>query len=195
MNKMIKQWVSGATIVATLATGQAVFAAGAEYGKGDPKHPISLPTWPAGVSALANRTDRISGHRVNGSSWFLYRGDATAFNDFLQQFAQVKTTPLGLYIGDMDDLVVAKSSTGLPPNCDWNLSATGWYGTNVSVTLPHDSSVPLKDIKIPANFVVTFIGTKTPEVDALLAKHKAEYDKFNSKNKPKIKDNKVIRLF
>ena len=195
MTRTMKRWVDFAAVAATLALGQAVFASGAEYGKSDPKHPISLPTWRDGVSALANRTDRISGHRVNGSSWFQYRGDATAFNDFLQQYAQIKQTPLGLYLGDLNDLAVSKSPTGLPPNYDWEMSATGWYGTNVSVTLPLDSNVHLKDIKIPAHLVVTFIGTKTPEVEALLAKHKAEYDKFNSKNKPKIKDKKAIRLF
>ena len=69
--------------------GRMAWAMAGEHGKGDPKHPIAVSTWPVGVSLVANRTDRVRGHWVNSSDWFEYEGNAADFNDFLKDYAKV----------------------------------------------------------------------------------------------------------
>ncbi len=193
MNRMIKRWIGGLAIAATMMVGQAVFAMGGEHGKGDPKHPISNSVWHEGVSVLANRTERIGGHWLNSNDWFHYRGDAKAFNDFLKHYAQVKQKSLRLYLGDPKTSVT--TAQRIAPDYDWEMSVTGWGDSFACVTLPLDNQIRLKDLKVPEAVGIEVVGTKTPEIADFLAKHKAEYDKFHSKEKAKKEDRKTLRLF
>ncbi len=107
---MKKRLVGFVALVLMLTGAQAAFAMGGTHGKGDPKKPISVSTWPKGVTELANCEDRIGGHWINASDWFHYAGDAKAFNEFLQQYAKIK----GNYILDAlrFGLLLAENFTG-----------------------------------------------------------------------------------
>lgn len=184
---MKKRLVVGFVALVLMLTGaQAAFAMGGTHGKGDPKKPISVSTWPKGVAALANREDRIGGHWINASDWFHYAGDAKAFNEFLQQYAKTQGTPLTLVLGSVNELVGALGSAA-STSYDWELSVVGWGQASATVTLPLGGRIRLRDINVPANVEVTFIGftgKQSREIDEFLAKHKAKQDQVKSAAQP-----------
>ena len=69
-----------------------------EYGRGDPKHPISNSGWPIGLDVVANRVDRIGGYWVNASDTFYFSGNAADFNNFLKDYSRVQSQSLTLII-------------------------------------------------------------------------------------------------
>lgn len=164
---MIRRFVGIGVLAATLAFGGVAYALGSVHGKGDPQAPISASHWPQGVAALVNRTDRVGGFWVNWSDEFFYQGDARAFNAFLRDYASLGLTPRKLVIQELAP-TIPFPDTPTPP-MDWALSVTG-VGPAVSVTLPLDGRIKLRDVKLPPEFQVA------PE--SLRGAQKAEVERF-----------------
>lgn len=165
---MKKQGVWFVALVLMLTGAQAASAMGGTHGKGAPKKPVSVSTWPKGVAGLANREDRTGGYWINASDWFYYAGDAKAFNEFLQQYAKVQGTPRILVLGGVKGLAGAFGSAAATGH-DWELSVAGWGQASATVTLPLEGRIRLKDIHVPANIQVVFVGEPNREVETFLA--------------------------
>ena len=163
---------------------QAAHALAGQHGKGDPKRPISASSWPAGVSVLANREDRIGGHWVNASDWFQYAGDAKAFNDFLSGYARVSGQRL-LILENGTAGFTFTGSGKYHPGYDWQLSVVGWGLANAAVTLPVGGRIALQDLNVPVEVDVDAMGTETAEMKAFLAAHRAKQEKARAGRTPK----------
>lgn len=165
-------------VVAFMAAGsRAAVAMAGKHGKGDPKHPISASFWPKGVEVVANRTDRFGGYWINASDVFYYAGDAKDFNEFLQQYAKVQVASLTLTIDGSSSSLLAGGFGQEGGQADWQLSVTGWSKSRVGLVLPLGRQIALKDLKVPVNVDINYVGEKTPEVTTFLAAHKALQDK------------------
>jgi len=184
MKKQLVGFVALALMM--LISAPAALAMGGTHGKGDPKKPISVSNWPQGVATLANRADRIGGYWINSSDWFHYAGDVKAFNEFLQQYAKIQGTPLTLVLVDVKEIMVTSESVA-STGYDWELSIVGRSQASATVTLPLNGRIRLKDINVPANIQVTFIGSigkQSREVDAFLTKHKEKQNQVKGAAQP-----------
>lgn len=157
-----------AALLLMMGCAQAALAMGGEYGKGDPKHPIGNSTWPTGLDVMANRADRIGGYWINSLDTFLYAGDAKAFNNFLQQYARVEGShTLYIYTDHTYDHFTLQPRSGQK---DWELNAG--YGM-ATVNLSLNGRINLRDLRIPRNIRIEFVGKKTIETAAFLARRQA----------------------
>lgn len=172
------------TVLTLLSLAPAAFALGGEHGKGDPKRPISSSAWPAGVTELVNRTDRIGGFWINQSDVFYYAGDAAAFNTFLARYAAVKAAPLRLVLQGWGGAPWHKELT---VRYDWRLSLIGWRTFDVQVAFPLDGRIPLKAITVPANVEIVYSGEKSADVERFLAEHRARQSKTKDRGRPGIR--------
>lgn len=171
---MNRKAVLFAVAAVLLTSASAVWAMGGVYGKGDPSRPISVSGWPAGITILANRTDRVSGSWVNASDSFNYQGNVRTFNAFLADYAKVPgiTPMLTLQNGD-GTTVLLPSKDPITVQYDWQMNTGGWGRFTSDVRLPLNGKIALKEVKVPANVSVGFLGpdTPSPEVKRFLAKH------------------------
>lgn len=171
---MNRRWILLAVITIQLTSLSTAWAMGGTYGKGDPKHPVSTSAWPTQITVLANRTDRISGFWVNGSDTFNYKGNTKALNQFLAQYARTPGITPMVILQQGDGISVSPfSKEALPVNYDWQLQTLSWGSFSSSVRVPINGTIALKDIKIPDNVQVDFLGsTEQPtEVKQFLADH------------------------
>ena len=62
-------------------------------------HPVGQhPEWPSGLADLLNSPWRVHGYFINACDFFFYSGDTDGFNQFLEQYAGLKKTPLTLVL-------------------------------------------------------------------------------------------------
>lgn len=170
MRKRSKWALLGLTL-ALVGAGRMAWAMAGEHGKGDPKHPISVSTWPAGVTTLANRADRVSGRWINASDWFYYVDDTNALNDFLKQYAKVPSAFVILEAGT-DPLF-----STCPPNCSWEMNVMGWGKASASVRVHIGGSISLQALRVPPEVSVSVTDTADKTLRAFLDAHKAKQAK------------------
>ncbi len=64
-----------------------------------PGYPVSQhPDWPAGLADLLNRGGRVYGYAPFVGEFFFYAGDTEEFNEFIEQYAALKGTPMKLLL-------------------------------------------------------------------------------------------------
>jgi len=93
---MKKKLLSFAVLVIALAWCIPTFPRLVEHRVGHPV--IPQPGWPAGLADLLNDPGRVYGYWINGIDHFYYAGDSEAFNQFAEQYAKLKGTPLTLVV-------------------------------------------------------------------------------------------------
>jgi hypothetical protein len=143
------------------------------------------PHWPAGLVGLVNAKQRVHGFWVNAEEKFFYRGDTTALNDFLAQYAKLKDTKLVLVLHPGGGEVRSpwdKTSRG---PADWTLyfCPRDWLlhapGGSVQKTDPTTisrvdvwlgGSVRLTDLTVPENVTVESGG----EIEGFIRKHQGK---------------------
>lgn len=159
-----------------------VFRLAMEYPPGRPVGRASY--WPEGLGQLVDRENRVHGFFVNASDFFYFTGDVNAFNEFLEQYAMLKDTPLRLV------LHAGRGMAGSPWDEDkeipfeWQVSAFGWGWPEekypevpatdetesvVMMDLWLGGRVELDEVKVPLNVEVKSGG----EIERFTATHEA----------------------
>jgi len=139
------------------------FGLGADYPN---DQPVMQPSWPAGMSQLANKTNRIGGLFVNAEDVFFFSGTMSDFNAFLADYSSVKAIEkhrLILHEGKGE----AFSLGGVNKRpCDWKLDGcpAAWRDMHQgNFKTPRDTNyvlevqfwtggkIPLNQLVIPKN--------------------------------------------
>jgi hypothetical protein len=152
---------------------------GADHPPG-PVGPASY--WPAGVSELVNRPQRVHGYFVNAEVVFFYAGDTQALNKFLAAYAKLPQTRLEviLHVGkkkarsprDQEDRNIAvdwmlyiapRDRLQGAPNVDLNDAPA----TISRVEVWLGRSIDLDKLQVPRNVTVKSAG----EIEKFLERH------------------------
>jgi hypothetical protein len=169
--------------ILTLETMQTANAMAGEYGKADPKHPVSSSGWPAGLEVVVNRADRIGGWWVNSNDTFYYAGNAADFNNFLKDYSRVQSNSLTLIIDNSSGPPGLFQPTN--KNANWQMGTSGWSTSTATVTMPLHGRISLKDMKVPLNITVYTFGDKEASAEAFVAAHNAAQQKARKSEHPK----------
>ena len=153
-------------------------------------HPTDHPVggqagWSAGLRELVNTPGRVGGFFVNASDFFYFRGDAKAFNAWLESYAALQDTPLRLVLhpGRSDDRRPWSKDGEKRLPVDWCLDVINrqWSrdaieekkpvkpGYDVTVHLFLGGQVGLEDLDVPLAVGVESAG----EVERFVAQHQA----------------------
>ncbi len=123
VSPMKKTIVAIAVVLISVTCCIWVFGLAMEYPVGTPVGRASY--WPEGLGELVDRENRVHGFFVNASDYFYFTGDANAFNEFLEQYALLKGTPLRLVLHPGRGLVSPWDEDKEIP-FEWQVSAFGW---------------------------------------------------------------------
>ncbi len=145
-------------------------------------HEIGRPVnaqsgWPAGLEDVLNYPGRVYGYWINGRDHFYYAGDTEAFNEFLQQYAKLKVTPLTLEVhagrGKVEKWLADLLGKQIP--CDWKVRVIT-YGERdpgedmLTLEVWLGGEVEPEKIRVPANVAVKAQG----EVGKLIAANRVK---------------------
>jgi len=158
-----------ASLLVIFLYNPSVFA----WGGNHPPEPVhQQDEWPAGLAELLNREERVHGYWVNANDFFFFAGDTDAFNEFLEQYAALKNTPLRLALHPGVGMTGSLSGEKNIP-FEWRVSVEKWHSdpskapTLVTMGLWLGGLVKLDKIKVPLNVEVKSGG----EIERFVAEH------------------------
>ena len=159
----MKTWLFATVVLmVTFAVPSLVFAMGADH-----TGPVGgNDKWPKGLTALANREDRVHGYFVNWEDVFFYSGDTKTLNDFLAGYAKLDNTVLQLVIHPGPEWARSpwdKADRNIP--VDWSLYTSPFAREDLEAGRPSDKfitrvdlfpgrNVSLEELEVPANVEV-----------------------------------------
>jgi len=161
-----------AILFVLLSYSTPIFALGRDY----PLGPVHGPDrWPAGLDKLVSREERVNGYFVNANDSFFFAGDTKALNEFLEQYATLKNTPIRLVLHPGAGMT---GSLGGERNIpfEWKVSAEGRHEdpsgvpTLVTMELWLGGLVKLDKIKVPQNVEVKSGGG----IEKFIAEHESK---------------------
>ena len=144
------------------------------------------PDWPAGLKELVSREGRVYGMHMDaptfGSGYeatsLFFVGDRNAFNQFLEEYAKLRETPLTLILHPGQGMTgsLQYDERNIPFDWQVRIVRTGRLskapekdkpGYMVTVELWLGSKVKLHDLKVPLNVEVKSGG----EIERFIAEH------------------------
>ena len=170
-----------AVVFISLACCIWVFGLGADH---PPGALIGGPLdWPEGTRELVNREGRVHGYFVNACDILFFAGDTSAFNEFLEQYAMLKDTPLTLVLHPGRGMAGSPWDKEKKIPFEWqvNILGRGWSrrypepptaDESKYVVLPElwlGGQVQLDKVEIPLNVEVKSGG----EIERFIAAHEA----------------------
>jgi len=160
------------------------------------EHPAQLPVggatgWPAGLRELVNREGRVYGYFINANDFFFFTGDTESFNDFLEQYARLKGTPLTLIVHPGRGITSRLGEKEKKITFDWEVEVLcrGWHpqappdptrdprtdkpGYVVILEVWVGGNVELKKVKVPKTVKMKSGG----EIEKFIAGHRAKQER------------------
>ena len=150
---------SGKFLLTTVLAGMAIraFAMGGDYPNNQHVEQVS---WPKGMAALVNSTNRSGGHWVNEKDWFFFAGSKTNFYGFLNDYSKIPGIAHRLILhtgkGEAYDL-----GGGNRRPCDWSIEGgpAEWVGGKASkfvldVNFWLGGSIPFDRASVPTNIEI-----------------------------------------
>jgi len=132
--------------------------------------------WPAGLAEVLNGGGRVYGYLFFPGNRFFFAGDTEAFNQFLNQYARLKDTPLNLVLHPGLGKARRLGGKGEIP-FDWKVDVLRRSKYVVIVEVWLGGGVQLSELKVPANVKV---GSGS-EIAKFVGAHQAKREQTQQK--------------
>ena len=187
VSPMKKATIAIAVVLISLVCCVWVFGWGAD-------HPLDQPVgwspdWPEGTRELVNREGRVHGYFVNACDIPFFAGDTNAFNEFLEQYAVLRDTPLTLVLHPGRGMAGSPWDKEKKIPFEWqvNILCRGWSRRYPEpptadeakyVVLPElwlGGQIELDKVKVPLNVEVKSSG----KIERFIAAHEGKQQAQN----------------
>jgi hypothetical protein len=188
---MQKILISYVALLMVLISADSVCALGSDI----PKGPVGSPQWPAGLTELLNRPNRVHGYFINQMDVYFYTGDVSAFNEFIAQYAALKGTSLSLTLRPGRGTANSPWDKEKTTPCDWFVNvrriwskdapadrATTKPSFSVSMSLYLGGQIDLKDVKVPLSVEVMSDGS----IERFIKEHEARRASLAGEQQPQV---------